>query len=81
MGTATLYTPFRSFRDDMDAIGLFLDSGGKDTYLWEEADPAKAANPAPPHAARDENRQWPDRRGANSWGFGADLEAWSAPGR
>ncbi len=42
MGTATLYTPFRSFRDDVEAVGLFLDTGGRDIYRWESPDSAGA---------------------------------------
>ncbi|MEO1278727.1 MAG: hypothetical protein AAFV77_07240, partial [Planctomycetota bacterium] len=33
MGTITIYPePFRSFRDDLRAYGVFLDTGGTDTY-------------------------------------------------
>lgn len=36
LGTATLYTPFNSFRDDIRSYGLFIDSGGDDRYTWQE---------------------------------------------
>jgi hypothetical protein len=51
-GSASRYGPFRSFRDDLIAWGVFLDTGGDDTYpegarasngaMWTEAERANA---------------------------------------
>lgn len=45
-GTVTRYTPFRSFRDDLPSWGLFLDTGGRDTYAVETAPSTFPATPA-----------------------------------
>lgn len=60
-GTTTFYEPMRNIRDDMDAVGIFLDTGGKDAY--PAGFPAK------------EGGQWSTIRGPRSWGFGFDGEA------
>ena len=57
-GSATLYQPFRSFRDDLAAIGLFLDSAGDDTY--------------PEGAPAGNGRDWKTDRGDISHGRGLD---------
>lgn len=77
MGTATVYTPFRSFRDDIDAIGLFLDTAGHDTYRWIEPESSKTGDPSQTaaRAERANDREWITRRSANSFGYGSDQEA------
>lgn len=37
LGSSTVYAPFRSFRDKLDAHGIFLDTGGVDDYTWLDA--------------------------------------------
>jgi len=76
MGTATLYTPFRSFRDDVDAIGLFLDTGGRDVYKWEAPDSSKTPDSLQtvPRSERGNDREWSSHRGRNSRGCGMDRE-------
>ena len=59
MGTTTVYKPFRSFRDDLDAVGIFLDTGGTDLYDWN----------GPPA----DDAAWPGNRGPNAWGYGLDV--------
>jgi hypothetical protein len=61
MGSATLYTPFHSFRDDLDAVGFFLDSGGRDEYAWKDG-------PA------EDGGEWKSIRGPRSLGLGLDVE-------
>lgn len=81
MGTATLYTPFRSFRDDVDAIGLFLDSGGRDTYKWEEPDSSKTQDTLQvvARSERENDREWISHRGRNSHGLGIDGAVFPEP--
>jgi len=64
MGSATKYDPMRSFRDDMDAIGIFLDTGGNDTY--------------PQGGEPTQGGTWTRHPHPHSWGFGADLESYAA---
>ena len=66
MGTTTAYTPFRSFRDDLAAVGLFLDTSGHDQYLGAGI------------AARD-RRAWRTHRTPCGWGLGLDAEWYPAP--
>lgn len=66
MGTTTAYTPFRSFRDELPAVGLFLDTGGRDQYAGAGI------------AAR-ERRAWRSHRTPNGWGLGLDAEWYSRP--
>jgi len=58
MGSATLYAPFHGFRDDLDAIGIFLDTGGRDSY--------------PDGGEPREGAVWIRRRGIRSLGYGLD---------
>lgn len=60
MGSATEYEPFRSFRDDLPAVGLFLDSGGADSY----PEGSGAAN----------GTSWRRERKGLSFGRGLDLD-------
>lgn len=62
-GSATVYPPFHSWRDDLPAVGIFLDTGGKDEYRGD---------PRGEKGAR-EGAAWTERKGAISVGFGADL--------
>ncbi len=68
MGTTTTYTPFRSFRDDIDAVGIFLDTGGFDQYIW-------------PMGPALNNGEWPTRREPRGWGIGVDREWYPPAGR
>jgi hypothetical protein len=78
MGTATVYTPFRSFRDDLDAIGLFLDTGGCDQYGWDQPADSSAASDqkatSPVDSGRGNGREWPSNRSASSRGYGVDVD-------
>ena len=71
-----MYTPFRSFRDDVDAIGLFLDTGGRDVYQWEMPDSSKTPDSLQtvPRSERGNDREWLSHRGPNSRGSGMDRE-------
>jgi hypothetical protein len=75
MGTATVYTPFRSFRDDLDAVGLFLDTGREDSYRWEESAAADSLRHAAGVRLPANDDSWFTRRGPTSWGLGWDLDA------
>jgi hypothetical protein len=66
MGTTTAYPPFRSFRDDLAAVGLFLDTGGRDQYLGAGV------------AARDRGA-WRTHRTPQGWGLGLDAEWYPRP--
>lgn len=59
-GAASWYDPMRSFRDDLASWGVFLDTGGSDTY---------------PEGGRAGNgSSWTDRGAPNSRGFGLDID-------
>jgi hypothetical protein len=66
-GTATRYKPFHSFRDDLPTWGIFLDTGGKDTYANER--PAKGWTPTP---AAD-GATWVTHGGPLFFGLGYDV--------
>jgi hypothetical protein len=69
-GTATVYPPFRSYRDDLPAVGVFLDTGGKDTY---------AGDPRGEKGVRDgagADAEWRESRNRASFGVGLDLPIW-----
>jgi hypothetical protein len=59
LGTATWYVPHRSFRDDLPSFGVFLDTGGKDTYTGDD-------RPA-------DGRTWTFHHEPASWGVGLDA--------
>ena len=63
-GAATTGEALRSFRDDMGTYGLFLDTGGKDTYRWDK----KAEQPA------KDDSSWTRKNGPKSFGFGLDAD-------
>jgi len=62
LGTASSYEPMRSFRDDLDAIGIFLDTGGSDSFVGY----------AIPGAGSD--RSWTLNSNPRTWGFAWDGE-------
>ena len=64
MGAATTGDPQRSFRDDLPTTGIFMDTGGNDTY------------PAGGDAAQD--HAWTRHPGPRSWGFGTDVQWYPA---
>lgn len=63
-GTGTMYPPARTFRDELPAIGVFLDTGGTDTIT---GDPRGAAG------ARAQ-AEWHESKAPNSFGVG-----WNVP--
>lgn len=62
LGTTSTYPPMLSFRDDLDAVGIFLDTEGSDTYTGYLI----------PNAGSD--RSWRLNRNGHSWGFAWDGE-------
>lgn len=62
-GSASTYPPMRTFRDELPAIGVFLDTGGTDTYA---GDPREAAG------ARD-GAAWRENKSPQSLGLGWDT--------
>ena len=62
-GSATVYPPSHSYRDDLLAVGIFLDTGGSDSYRGD---------PRGEGGARD-GAAWNERRGPASRGCGMDL--------
>lgn len=67
-GTCTRYAPFHSFRDDLPSWGVFLDTGGKDTYANERPAVGFTATPAADGAT------WRPQPGPHTYGLGYDLE-------
>jgi hypothetical protein len=61
-GSATTYPPFRSWRDDLAAVGIFLDTGGRDSYRGDPRGDAGARDAA----------TWSERKSPTSMGFGLD---------
>lgn len=65
MGTITFYTPFYMWRDDINSYGIFIDSGGDDTYNlngavgWE--------------GIPSNNFMWKMKRGKRGNGLGWDF--------
>lgn len=57
-GSATTYAPFLNFRDEMESAGIFLDTGGKDTY--------------PEGFGAAENSLWQFQKGPLVWSVGID---------
>ncbi len=66
LGGATTYPLSNTFRDDLDAVGVFLDTGGDDLYRWEGA--------APEGPPRQNGARWQSHRDPRSWGIGTDVE-------
>lgn len=61
-GSATTYPAMRTFRDDLPAIGVFIDTGGTDTYT---GDPRGAAGAL-------DGGLWRENKSNTSYGFGWD---------
>jgi hypothetical protein len=61
-GSATTYPTARTFRDDLPSIGVFLDTGGKDTFAGDPRGMAGAAD----------GSSWRENKSSTSWGFGWD---------
>lgn len=59
-GSAVPYPPMRSFRDRLLSAGIFLDTGGKDTY--------------PEGMTAAENSEWQLQSGPMVWGWGKDQD-------
>jgi hypothetical protein len=71
LGSATYYpAAFNSFRDDIGTFGLFLDTGGKDTYVLDE----KASREVPFNPDGANGTSWRSRRPMRSVGFGWDVD-------
>jgi len=84
-GDSSEYELFNTFRDEMLTVGIFLDTGGYDTYLEFLPDPPEAAEGARPELVEGEpdpypscefgqNRNWQHRSGARFWSYGIDVE-------
>ena len=67
LGTATTYPPSNSFRDDIDAIGVFLDSQGRDDYRW--------SGPEHDIVRPRDNASWSWLRDPRSLGVGLDQSS------
>jgi hypothetical protein len=65
LGGASTYPPSNTYRDDIDAVGIFLDTGGDDIYRWDGTAPAGVVR------ANDET--WVNNRDPRSWGLGVDV--------
>lgn len=65
MGSATVYPLFRSFRDEIMSIGVFLDTGGDDQY------PAGFER-----IGWSDDAAWQRNRGPLSWSWAWDGELW-----
>jgi hypothetical protein len=65
MGSATPSEVRRSFRDDLPTIGVFLDTGGADTYRWTDS---------PPRQEAKDGGRWTHRPTPMSAGVGLDLD-------
>jgi hypothetical protein len=68
-GTSTRYPPYHSFRDDLPTWGVFLDTGGEDTYVSERRPQGFEATPAADGAS------WKTQRGPRFFGLGYDRPA------
>jgi hypothetical protein len=73
-GSVQSYSRFRTFRDAMPSVGIFLDTGGRDRYLdrpeWRGAKEKGLANPGA------DDTWWQDLENASKtrFGLGWDLE-------
>lgn len=69
LGSASGYTPFYTFRDDIQSYGLFIDTGGNDTYTIKGTE-----NSIPWSVKAENNTQWLFIRSPRERGFGIDTE-------
>lgn len=76
LGTTTTYPPYGNWRDDMNTIGIFLDTGGDDTYTFDDKSSKNFYSAVKPA----NNAAWKSMRSPNSRGAGIDVE-WFARGR
>ncbi|MEO5928989.1 MAG: hypothetical protein ABIR47_03565 [Candidatus Kapaibacterium sp.] len=70
LGTATLYPPFNTFRDELPSYGLFIDGGGQDRYIWDDRGGSIFHWDTMP----GNRKEWRSRRSKTSLGFGMDGE-------
>lgn len=66
LGSSTAYPPFRSFRDDLATIGLFMDTGGTNRWIGDVG-------------AAGDGRTWTQHRGPRFRGLGL-AAIWFDPG-
>ena len=72
-GGATTYSPFNTFRDTMASVGVYLDTGGFDTYsLILPEDEETVANLTPIEFA--DNHEWRHRVEHPNYGYGLDID-------
>ncbi len=69
LGSASRYTPFYTFRDDIQSYGLFIDTGGNDKYEINSTE-----NSIPWSVKPANNVQWLFARTPRERGFGIDME-------
>ncbi|MCX6647033.1 MAG: hypothetical protein NTY09_11875 [bacterium] len=72
-GDSTVYDIFHGFRDAMPSVGVFLDTGGVDTYgvILPEDDDEAVANLVPIEFA--DNHEWRHRIEPPNFGYGLDV--------
>ncbi len=78
-GDATFYPPFNSFRDTVNTIGIFLDTGGDDIYtevFWEIPESEEGVDPTEPPLNLEfgNDIEWRHRDGSVLWGYGLDID-------
>jgi len=66
LGSTTTYKPMRSYRDDLDTAGVFLDTGGGDEYRG-------------PAGKWGNGKEWRTERGPRFRGYGRDAELYAPP--
>jgi len=75
-GDSTRYSRFSTFRDSMASIGVYLDTGGLDTYEENNPpDPEVAANLTRIPFA--DNTEWMQREEHPKYGYGLDIDWFS----
>ncbi|MCC7439128.1 MAG: hypothetical protein IT211_11600 [Armatimonadetes bacterium] len=70
LGGASGYPPFYNFRDDIQSYGVFLDTGGKDSYQLNEANQKNIPWKTKP----TDNSRWLFTRSPRERGIGIDME-------
>lgn len=73
-GASCIYDPSGDFRDEMNTVGVFLDTNGIDAY---NVDPEDYGGVKPECA---ENMQWRHNEGPVFWGYGLDIDWYVSPG-
>lgn len=69
-GDSTRYDPFNTFRDQMASIGIFLDTGGSDSY-WEHVGAGDDELTPIPFS---NNSEWIQRDEPPNYGYGLDVD-------